>query len=370
MNSNYGKLIDGVLTFAPINLVIDDMQVINASEDEYMSAGYLPIEYTPKPDDNHWQAVYTEVDGRILQSWVYEGKIHDHSNLSILEDVTIDSLSGVPAVHTLPIDAKDGDMCLYAPMNTLTLEDSGKRIYFDWEEFAKPLDVEDRWCGINASNSNDGYNTHCMINATRSFSECSIGVEISRGGSHYENLGVSFVDGEIFSEASFYLKFTSNGDEEYYNINSVDELPLYMNLPEFDTFGDQDINASDNNFMFCTDYRLMKYQGGEWVELTDNINNAIESLKSQVTSIPKFSISVVDVLPTEDISETTIYLVKDNETESNLYTEYVYINGVWEKLGTQTLNLEGYAKIEDIPSTEDLVAAVIAALPIAEGVDF
>lgn len=63
-----------------------------------------------------------------------------------------------------------------------------------------------------------------------------------------------------------------------------------------------------------------------------------------ISAIPKFVIDVVDSLPTSEISSTTIYLLKTSETETgNLYTEYIYLNGQWETLGTQTLDLSGYA---------------------------
>lgn len=63
-----------------------------------------------------------------------------------------------------------------------------------------------------------------------------------------------------------------------------------------------------------------------------------------ISAIPKFAISVVESLPTGNISTTTIYLLKTSTTETgNLYTEYIYVNSTWEKLGTQTLDLSGYA---------------------------
>ena len=40
MNKKYGKLVEGVLIFAPINLVVDDMQVINAEEDKEQTLKY------------------------------------------------------------------------------------------------------------------------------------------------------------------------------------------------------------------------------------------------------------------------------------------------------------------------------------------
>lgn len=69
-----------------------------------------------------------------------------------------------------------------------------------------------------------------------------------------------------------------------------------------------------------------------------------------VSAIPKFSIAVVSALPTSNISNTTIYLVSGGEG-SNLYTEYIYVNNKWEILGSQEVDLTGYAKTTDIPTS-------------------
>ena len=72
-----------------------------------------------------------------------------------------------------------------------------------------------------------------------------------------------------------------------------------------------------------------------------------QTLKIAISAIPKFAIEVVENLPTSDISSTTIYIKKTSETETgNLYTEYIYVNNVWEELGTQTLDLSGYITTE------------------------
>lgn len=97
-----------------------------------------------------------------------------------------------------------------------------------------------------------------------------------------------------------------------------------------------------------------------------DIDDTVSDLENKISAIPKFKISVVDALPTEDISDTTIYLVKTSTTESgNLFTEYIYVDSDWEKLGTQMLNLAGYAtedyvdaKVEDF-ITEDAVKDLI-----------
>lgn len=57
---------------------------------------------------------------------------------------------------------------------------------------------------------------------------------------------------------------------------------------------------------------------------------------------------VVSVLPTSSIDTTKIYLVKDSAVDNNSYSEYMYVDGVWEKLGDfrSSVDLEPYAKTE------------------------
>lgn len=52
---------------------------------------------------------------------------------------------------------------------------------------------------------------------------------------------------------------------------------------------------------------------------------------------------IVDILPTENISENTIYLVSNNSSnKNNIYTEYVYINSGWEIIGSTDIDLSNY----------------------------
>ena len=72
-----------------------------------------------------------------------------------------------------------------------------------------------------------------------------------------------------------------------------------------------------------------------------------EEIDEKISSIPKFSIEVVETLPTENISTTTIYLVLTGEETDNIYTEYIYTDK-WEKLGTQKIDLTNYYTISQI----------------------
>lgn len=52
---------------------------------------------------------------------------------------------------------------------------------------------------------------------------------------------------------------------------------------------------------------------------------------------------VVDVLPTENISTSTIYLVPSTTPgEENIYDEYIYVNGNWEHIGSTSVDLSDY----------------------------
>lgn len=71
-------------------------------------------------------------------------------------------------------------------------------------------------------------------------------------------------------------------------------------------------------------------------------------IDNKLSAIPKFAISVVQSLPTSDISTTTVYLVSSGTESNNLYTEYIYVNNKWEILGTQKLDLSPYVKQDDL----------------------
>jgi hypothetical protein len=59
---------------------------------------------------------------------------------------------------------------------------------------------------------------------------------------------------------------------------------------------------------------------------------------------------VVNDLPSENI-ENAIYLVpSDHDEDANLFSEYIYVNGRWEKIGSAgiEINLDGYVKQTDL----------------------
>ena len=95
--------------------------------------------------------------------------------------------------------------------------------------------------------------------------------------------------------------------------------------------------------------------------LADNANETYAT-KAELSAIPKYATLPVDALPTENISETTIYLVPNGGEGTNTRDEYIYSNGAWELLGTTEVDLSGYytaAQVDEkIAAIEGDVGAV------------
>lgn len=107
------------------------------------------------------------------------------------------------------------------------------------------------------------------------------------------------------------------------------------------------------------------------LQTTDKtIIGAINELKQLISLIPQFSIEVVQALPTEDISDTTIYLVPAEDPETgNYYEEYIHVNDAWELVGTTSVDLSAYytkLEVDGLLATKANAAEVTAALATKE----
>lgn len=191
---------------------------------------------------------------------------HSHHNKALLDSLTEDSLSGgIPAVHTLPSEAADGDMCLYSPANVIEPCDSGKRIYFDWEEFAKPVSNRGQYTVRLFDKANNMF----VVDLSRGTSVCGgqCGFTMEKG-----TIDVRFENGVL--DTTYSGIYTSYGVKTPFN--SVDELPRYYELPQFT---EVIVDASTTTPMCYAPYQLMVYRAGEWqrVETLLDIPTGIDS---------------------------------------------------------------------------------------------
>ena len=141
--------------------------------------------------------------------------------------------------------------------------------------------------------------------------------------------------------------------------SDIGALPIDTNIP---TKTSEITN--DSGFIDRTISDLVNYYKKSETLSASEINN-------KISAIPKFAISVVSSLPTSDISDTTVYLVGGG-TGSDLYTEYIFIieansptngdgkydetSGTWEVLGSQRVDLTGYAKQSDLLQLSEAIA--------------
>lgn len=74
-------------------------------------------------------------------------------------------------------------------------------------------------------------------------------------------------------------------------------------------------------------------------------------IDEKISIIPKFDLEVVDELPdVADAKSSKVYLVRTSDLvgSDNIFTEYVLVNGMFEELGTQKLDLSNYATKEEL----------------------
>ena len=127
----------------------------------------------------------------------------------------------------------------------------------------------------------------------------------------------------------------ANITEAQSDIETLEETVKNINIPVLDVeFNGQSV--VDENGVASIEVVFPDY--------TDKFNE----LEENISRIPRFKITVVESLPTEDISETTVYLVKDMNGDNNLYSEYIYVNGEWEILGKYKVDLTNYYTKEEV----------------------
>lgn len=70
---NYAKLVDGMLSYPPVEFHENDIIIVGFTEDFILQHGYKKIITSDIPDETKsYQPVYTETDTNIIQSWVAE----------------------------------------------------------------------------------------------------------------------------------------------------------------------------------------------------------------------------------------------------------------------------------------------------------
>lgn len=73
-----------------------------------------------------------------------------------------------------------------------------------------------------------------------------------------------------------------------------------------------------------------------------------QEVNDLINAITTMDLRIVESLPVEDISTTTIYLVPKSEAETNnAYDEYIYVSNSWEFIGSTEVDLTDYVMNTD-----------------------
>lgn len=113
---------------------------------------------------------------------------------------------------------------------------------------------------------------------------------------------------------------------------------------------------NDSNFITNIVNNLLNYYTKDEVYTKANIDELLRNVGAGL------SVKIVTVLPTEEISGTTIYLIK---TSGNNYNQYMWIDNAWANLGSTTVDLSNYYtkdKVEEILLgyvTKDVLASIL-----------
>lgn len=74
-----------------------------------------------------------------------------------------------------------------------------------------------------------------------------------------------------------------------------------------------------------------------------------EKINTMISALGNLRMLVVNTLPTENISTTTIYLLPKTTAETdNVFDEYIYVNNAWELIGSTEIDLSGYLQESDL----------------------
>lgn len=114
------------------------------------------------------------------------------------------------------------------------------------------------------------------------------------------------------------------------------------------------IKESLNTFIKKVASDFVNYYTKTEVYNQREIDSKVNDLQGKISALPKFAITVVQSLPTTNISSTTIYLLRNSDNSQNTFSEYIYVNGAWELLGSAKMDLTDYYKKGEVYSRQEI----------------
>lgn len=152
-----------------------------------------------------------------------------------------------------------------------------------------------------------------------------------------QSSGTNIYDEYMYINSQWELIGTSATDfSNYYTKNETDNL--LSGKVDNSTLGSYYTKTESDNLLSA------KANQTDLTALSGRVTQTetdITALQTAVSGALKREI--VQTLPTQDISTTTIYMIRNTTTSGdNIYDEYMYINNLWELIGTSATDFSNY----------------------------
>lgn len=249
--------------------------------------------------------------------------------LAMAKKYTDNSLAGAGAVAGVP--------CQIQSITPIT---GGNRVTFLWEDnnnvsHTSTLDVMDGAKGDKGEKGDTG------IQGLQG----EPGIQGPQGIQGEKGVGIESI-----------TKKSSAGLVDTYNIVFTDGTESSFDVVNGANITKTSQLENDSNFITNIVNNLLNYYTKDEVYTKANIDELLRNVGAGL------SVKIVTVLPTEEISGTTIYLIK---TSGNNYNQYMWIDNAWANLGSTTVDLSNYYtkdKVEEILLgyvTKDVLASIL-----------
>lgn len=142
-----------------------------------------------------------------------------------------------------------------------------------------------------------------------------------------------------------------SNDSGYLSQETDPTVPAWAKAPSKPSYSASEVGALPDTTFIPAATEDLTNNSGFITKAVDDLTNYYKTSETYtkdevdalIDAIPKFNIQVVDNLPITGAA-ATIYLLKGATVdEGNLYSEFIYVDDEWELLGTQKLDLSGYA---------------------------
>lgn len=136
------------------------------------------------------------------------------------------------------------------------------------------------------------------------------------------------------------------------NVNDLTNYTKTNDLSEVATSGDyDDLSNKPTIPTVPTNISAFNNDVGYITNTVNNLTNYYlksetftqQEVRDLISAISTLNLEVVQTLPTQDISTTTIYLVPKTTAGTNdVYDEYIYVSNNWEHIGSTEADLTNY----------------------------